>query len=164
LLVIGDGEALCWIVSSSRMAFPSGRRSEVRSLKQGDELFIYTTRAAFRNPRRDRGRVIGTARVDSEVAKLEHPVSFGGREFPVGCKLELGPLAGFGSGVQLAPLVPKLEAFAGVGDAWAILLRRPLVRLTERDVNRLHRELDKVVRDVKLNVDAAADYARWCAG
>jgi hypothetical protein len=164
LLVIGDREALGWIVSSGRMAFRSARRSEVRALKAGDELFLYTTRDAFKNPTRDRGRIIGTARVDSEVAQLKHSVSFGGREYPVGCKLVVGPLARFGSGVELAPLVRKLETFAGAGDAWWIWLRRPLLRLTGRDAYHLHRELDKVVKDAKLNDDAVAEYTRWFTG
>jgi hypothetical protein len=164
LLVIGDREALGWIVTASRMAFPDARRSEVRSLKVGDELFIYTTRMAFRNPGRDRGRVIGTARVDSKVAELKRSVSFGGREYPVGCNLDVGPLARFGHGVELAPLVPKLEAFAGAGKAWPYRLRRPLVRLTEHDANRLHQELGKVVEDGELNVDVVAEYARWFVG
>jgi hypothetical protein len=146
------------------MAFPTARRSEVRSLERGDELFIYTTRGAFKNPARDRGRVIGTARVDSEVAELEHSVSFGGRDYPVGCKLELGPLARFGGGVELAPLVPELDAFAGAGNAWSIRLRRPLLRLKERDAKRLRRELDKVITDTKLNVAGVQEYARWFAG
>jgi hypothetical protein len=164
LLIIGDREALGWIVSSSQMAFPSVSRSEVRSLELGDELFLYTTRGAFKSPTHDRGRVIGTARVESEVAQLKHSVSFGGRNYPVGCKLKLGPLARFRGGVELAPLVPELDAFAGAGDAWPIRLRRPLLRLSERDAKRLRRELGKVVTDAKLNVAAVKEYARWFAG
>jgi hypothetical protein len=161
LLVIGDREALGWILSASRTAFPSAGRSEVRSLKDGDELFLYTTRGAFKNPTRDRGRVIGTARVDSKVAQLEHPVCFGDREFPVGCELKIGPLARFGQGVELAPLVPRLETFANAGQAWSIRLRRPLVRLTQGDATRLHRELVKAIRRGNSNVDAVADYSQW---
>jgi hypothetical protein len=164
LLIIADREALGWIVSARRMAFRNAARSEVRSLKNGDELFLYTTRRAFKNPSRDRGRIIGTAYVKSEVVRLRHPVSFGGREYPVGCTLGVGPLARFGSGVELPPLVPELEAFAGAGDMWSVWLRRPLVRLTERDAERLHRELDKVIKDDKLTVDAVAQYSRWFAG
>ncbi|MGD1204830.1 hypothetical protein ACKUVQ_00270 [Mycobacterium seoulense] len=161
LLVIGDREALGWIVSSGRMAFRSPGRSEVRALKAGDELFVYTTRDAFKNPNRDRGRVIGTARVDSAVARLKHSVSFGGREYSIGCKLEVGPLARFGEGVELAPLVGEMDTFAGAGNAWWIWLRRPLVRLTGRDANHLHRELDKVIKDATLNDEAVAEYTRW---
>jgi hypothetical protein len=59
LLVIGDREALGWILSAERMAFPDFRRAETRSLKSGDRLLIYTTRGCFKNPTRDRGRIIG---------------------------------------------------------------------------------------------------------
>jgi hypothetical protein len=69
-----------------------------------------------------------------------------------------------GSGVELAPLVLELDAFVDAGGGWPIRLRRPLVRLTERDADRLHRELGKVVMDAKSNVDAVAEYARWFAG
>ena len=66
LLIIGDREALGWVVSSGQMAFPSVRRSEVRSLGVGDELFLYPTRGASKNSTRNRGRIIGTAHVDSD--------------------------------------------------------------------------------------------------
>jgi hypothetical protein len=161
LLVIGDREALGWILSASRTAFPSARRPEVRSLKEGDELFLYTTRSAFKNPTRDRGRVIGTARVDSNVAQLQQPVCFGDREFLVGCDLKIGPLRRFGEGVELAPLVSRLETFADSGQAWSIRLRRPLVRLTQRDATCLHQELVKAVRHGNSNVDAVAEYSQW---
>jgi hypothetical protein len=161
LLVIGDREALGWILSAGRTAFPSPRRSEVRSLNKGDELFLYTTRNAFKNPIRDRGRVIGTARVDSKVAQLERPIRFGDREFPIGCDLEIGPLARLGKGVELAPLVPRLEAFAEAGQAWSIRLRKPLVRLSKGDATLLRRELVKAVKRGNSNVDAAAEYSQW---
>lgn len=161
LLVIGDREALGWILTASRTAFPSPSRSEVRSLQKGDELFLYTTRGAFKNPTRDRGRIIGTARVDSEVKRLERSVSFGDRDFPVGCELEIGPLVRLGEGVELGPLVPRLESFAGPGHGWSFRLRRPLVRLTDSDATLLHRELVKMKRRDNSDVDAAAEYARW---
>jgi len=63
LLVIGDRDALGWILAEQRMAFPTAQRAEVRALRIEDELFLYTTRGAFKNPTRDRGRVIGAARV-----------------------------------------------------------------------------------------------------
>jgi hypothetical protein len=79
LLIIGDREALGWILDARRTAFSGAHRSEVRSLNLGDELMLYTTRRAFKNPNRDRGRVIGIARVTSEVTQLNQPVLFGGR-------------------------------------------------------------------------------------
>ena len=164
LLVISDREALGWILTASRMAFPNARRSEVRALEEGDELFLYTTRSAFKSPTRDRGRVIGTARVASEVAQLSNSVSFGGREYSVGCDLQVGSLAPFRSGVELAPLVRRLQAFEGAGSAWPFRLRRPLVRLTDRDAKRLHRALDEVIGPDEAKVDTVAEYSRWFLG
>ncbi len=81
LLVIGDREALGWILTTGRMAFPSAGRAEVAALKPGDELFLYTTRGCFKNPTRDRGRIIATARVTSPVEHLDKPVHFADRDF-----------------------------------------------------------------------------------
>ena|ERR1700757_3905265 len=143
------------------MAFSSGSRPGVGSLVAGDEFFLYATRNAFRNPTRARGRVIGTARLTSQVAAMEEPVRFRGREYPIGCSLELGPLAPFGHGVELAPLVPQLEAFDGAGIAWRIRLRRALLRVTDHDSTLLHRALDDVLKPDDANNDTVAAYARW---
>ena len=55
LLVIGDREALGWILAEQRMAFSSMSRPHVRALSPGDTLLLYTTRGCFKNPTRDRG-------------------------------------------------------------------------------------------------------------
>ena len=115
LLIIGDREAVGWILSTGRMAFPSDSRHEVRSLAQGDELFLYTTRGAFKSPTRHRGRIIGTARVASSITRLKQPQCFGERQYPIGCQIEVGPIIPFGHGVEIAPLVPRLQTFDGLG-------------------------------------------------
>jgi hypothetical protein len=124
LLVIGDREALGWILTTSRTAFPSLNRAEVRALNTGDRLFLYTTRGCFKNPTRDRGRVIGTATVSSAVVALDDVPSFGGRTFPVGCELRLGPVAPLHDGLDLAPIAPSLDTFAKLGASWSIGLLR----------------------------------------
>jgi hypothetical protein len=164
LLVISDREALGWVLTTGRMAFPNTRSSEVRSLKDGDELFIYTARSAFKNPTRDRGRIIGTARVSSEVAQLSNSVSFSDREYSVGCDLQIGPLAPFSSGVELAPLVRRLQAFKGAGSAWSFRLRRTLLRVTDPDAKLLHQVLDKVTGPDNTKADTVAAYSRWFLG
>jgi hypothetical protein len=73
MLIIGAREALAWILREERMAFPPRRYLGVDQLEVGDELFLVTTRACYRNPRRDRTRVIGRAIVSSPVASLEEP-------------------------------------------------------------------------------------------
>jgi hypothetical protein len=160
LLVIGDREALGWILTDQRMAFSTQSRSEVRSLKIGDRLLIYTTRSAFRNPNRDRGRVIGTATVRSQVAPLEQPVCFGPRVYPVGCDLKIGPLLPRGSGIELKPLVPNLDTFAEHRQTWPILLRRPLLRMTNRDAKRIELQLQEALAK-RTSKDVLADYSKW---
>jgi len=137
LLVIGDRTALGWILTESRMAFPRSNRAEVRALEVGDRLYLYTTRGCFKNPTRDRGRIIGTATVISPVAPLDPPPMFGGRAFPIGCDLRLGPIALLHRGVELAQIVAGLDAFESLGASWSIGLRRPLVSFSERDSGRL---------------------------
>lgn len=156
LLIVGNRDALGWILTESRTAFPSARRAEVANLTKNDTLFLYTTRACFKNPTRDRGRVIGTARVASDIATLDQPVHFGEREFPVGCDLEIGPLAIFGEGVELRPLVESLDVFGRSSHAWTILLRRPLLHLPDEDATRL----GDLLTGVKT-ADTADAYIRW---
>ncbi|MFC4909893.1 hypothetical protein [Actinomadura gamaensis] len=140
LLILGEVRAIAWVLSESRMAFPRTPRSEVNQLAVGDELLIYATRGAFGNPTRDRGRVIGRATVISTVTELDEPVEIARREFPRGCALSIDALAPFRSGVELQPLVEYLDAFPDP-KVWSVRLRRPLLRLSERDANLLREAL-----------------------
>jgi hypothetical protein len=132
LLILGDRQAIAWVLREQRMAFPARSRAEVNRLAVGDELLIYTTRGAYRNPRRDRGRVIGTATVTSAVEWLDDPVEFGGRSFPRGSDLLVESLVAWGGGVELQSLIDRLDAFPN-SKAWSIQLRRPLLRLPAQD-------------------------------
>lgn len=143
LLVIGEREALAWVLRKRRMAFPQTRRSEVDSLAVGDELLLLTTRGCFHNPGRDRTRVIGRASVTTPVVPLDPPVALVGRTFTRGCDLDITSLAPYLTGVELAELVPRLAAFPDK-ENWSIRLRRPLVRLTERDATLLRGGLGTV--------------------
>jgi hypothetical protein len=140
LLVIGEREALAWILRERRMAFPETRRAEVDRLGVGDDLLILTTRGCFHNPSRDRTRVVGTAMVTTSVAPLDSPVAIAGRTFPRGCHLDINALTPYLTGVDLADLIPALESFPDKAN-WSIRLRRPLVALTEHDAELLHSEL-----------------------
>jgi hypothetical protein len=132
LLVIGNREALQWIITEQRLAFPAGRGSRFLSeVQQGTELVLYTTRGCFRNPTRDRGRVIGIAEVTSAVGALRETVQFGDRSFPVGCSVSLPEIAQFGEGVELAGLVDRLPSFPR---QWAIHIRKTLVPIGEKDL------------------------------
>ncbi|WP_182885197.1 hypothetical protein [Microbispora sp. H10885] len=132
LLILGDRQAIAWVLHEQRMAFPPTSRSEIAQVRPGDELLIYTTRGAYRNPTRDRGRIIGHAVVTSDVRRLDKPVHIGGRDYPTGCELNIDRLAPWGRGVELQPLVARLDAFPNPA-AWSIKLRRALLRLPEKD-------------------------------
>lgn len=160
LLIIGDREALGWILSAKQMAFPSMNRREVQQLTEGDELFIYTTRSAFGNVRDDRGRIIGVAHVRGSVLPLAEPKVFSERIFPVGCKIDLEPLTPFGAGLELKPLTTELDTFEGLGKAWAVRLRRPLLELTNKDAAFLRRRLQQIEKDP----EATTKYSRWYTG
>lgn len=143
LLVIGDRQALAWVLSQQRMAFSQRRRTSAEHLRPGDRLFLYTTRSCFKNPTRDRGRVIGEATTTSPVTALDAPVVFGDRDFTAGCSLRLDTLAVAHGGVELSKLVEKMHAFR-VPDRWAVYLRRPLVPLDAADATLIRTHLTQV--------------------
>src|SRR4051794_35346432 len=140
LLILGHRAGLEWVMRNSRMAFTEERAKDGAGLAVGDRLFLYATRGCFRNPTRDRGRVIGEASVVSPPAELDEPVRFGEHEFLVGVSLRIETLAPRFSGVELAPLVERLHAFPERG-SWSARMRRALVPLDEHDARLLEREL-----------------------
>jgi hypothetical protein len=126
-----------------RMAFAANRTAEAMALRPDDLLLLYTTRGCFHNPTRDRGRVIGEARLASTVRRLAEPVRFGEREFPTGCRLALHVLSPLGQSVELAPLVPRLAAFPDPA-SWSVRMRRSLVALNSKDAALIRKSLAKV--------------------
>jgi hypothetical protein len=154
LLVLGERVALGWVLREQRMAFPAGRAREVAALSNGDELLLYTTRGCWHNPTRHRGRVIASAITRSSVEPLAEPVELAGREFTLGCDIQLRSLAALGEGVELAPLVRELETFPSK-TGWAMRLRRPLVTLTPQDARMLKNLLRATAGDP---AEALADY------
>ena len=146
LLILGDRDALRWVLRNERMAFEVHRKNAVNRLAVGDTLFIYTTRGCFHNPTRDRGRVIGRAVVTSPVEPLEESVVVMDREFGLGCAFDLVALAPRHEGVVLADLVPKLDAFP-IKSAWSTRMRRPLLTLPPKDAILIERELAGLVRE-----------------
>lgn len=138
LVVLGEREAIVWVLRQRRMAFPGTPRAEVAALAPGDRLFLYATRGAWHNPTRDRGRVIGTATVLTPVKRLNQPVQIAGRSFPSGCQLRLDGVVPYPGGLELQPLVGQLEAFPRP-HAWSVYLRRALLRLSPADSATLER-------------------------
>ena len=156
LLPIADRDPLAWIISEQRTAVGTHRRREAERLTSGDRIFLYTTRGCFRNPTRDRGRVIGVARVTSAPRETSRPVSFGGREFPIEIPLRIECVARVGEGVELAPLVKRLKSFPNK-QAWSVYLRRALVPLAETDAALLQAAVEPVCHTYG---DAAPSYDR----
>ncbi|MEH0985733.1 hypothetical protein [Micromonospora sp. CPCC 205556] len=141
LVVLGDREAIAWVLREQRMAFPATPRAEVAALAADDRLFLYATRGAWRNPTRDRGRIIGTATALSSAQMLDKPVEIAGRTFVSGCDLRIERLVPYPGGLELQPIVEQLSAFPKP-EAWSIYLRRPLLALSTSDVNLLDHHLN----------------------
>jgi len=141
LLPIADREPLAWILRGQRTAFGEHRAREARALEAGDVLFLYTTRGCFRNPTRDRGRVIARATVKAPARRAGRAPTFAGREFPYVVELAIESLAPLREGVELAPLVPRLKRTFPDPRSWSVRLRRALVPLDPADAALIEREL-----------------------
>lgn len=146
LSIIGDREALAWVLGESRMAFPARQARVALDLRSGDRLLLYTTRGCFHNPGRDRGRIIGSARVKGPVERLSRPVVIAERKFPVGCDLVLEQIAPYGDGVELQPLVTRLSVFPDPA-TWSAWMRRALLVLPPKDAALLSRQLGAVATE-----------------
>lgn len=118
------------------MAFSAPPQGQVAKLAADDRLFLYATRGAWRNPTRDRGRIIGTAVARSAVRMLSVHFELAGRTFVSGCSLEIEGLVPYPNGLELQPLVKQLAAFPRT-DAWSIYLRRALRPLPASDADLL---------------------------
>ncbi|OXM57589.1 hypothetical protein CFP71_07155 [Amycolatopsis thailandensis] len=154
LVVISDAAALAWVLGERRMAFPEARRRQVDALSKGDEVFIYTARGCFNNPTRDRGRIIGYAKATTSALDLDEPVTIGHRTFTLGCGLRVLGVAPLRTGVELAPLVHRLDAFPDPA-SWSARLRQPPLSLSEADVASIREQLDLLIEPLSNHL---ADY------
>jgi len=155
LVVLGHGNAIRWVLTQQRMAFPATPRAEVRELAAGDQLFLYATRGAWGNPGRDRGRVIGMATATTSVLALDQPVEIAGRTFASGCDLTIEGVVPFPGGVELQPLVDQLGAFPKP-EAWSAYMRRPLLRLPSADAAVLRRRLRSLMAEGDASIKSYA--------
>ena len=146
LLPIADREPLAWIVREQRTAFAEHRARDAAALEPGDVLFLYTTRGCFRNPTRDRGRIMGRALVTKAARRAHRAPRFGEREYPYIVELDVESLAPLRGGVELAALVSKLRTTFPDPGTWGIRLRRALVPLSERDAGVIELALEALVR------------------
>jgi hypothetical protein len=147
---ISDREALAWIIRERRTAFGENRAREAAALEPGDALFLYTTRGCFRNPTRDRGRVVARAVVRRRQHRAARVPGFRGHEYPYVVALDIEALAPFRSGLELAPLVPRLQATFPDPATWSIRMRRALVPLSEGDAKVLGAALQEWERPYEL--------------
>ena len=154
LVVLGDRRAIGWVLREQLMAFPTRPRTEVRTLAAGDRLYLYATRGAWGNPKRDRGRVIAYATAQSSVRGLDRPIEIAGRSFHSACDLQVSGVVPYPGGVELQPLAHLMAAFPKP-EAWSVYLRRPLVNLSERDVAILDKELGPLLSG---HADAISTY------
>jgi hypothetical protein len=157
---VADREPLAWILHERKTAFGEHREREARALAADDRLLIYATRGCFRNPTRDRGRVIAAAVVSSAAAALAEEVAFRGHKYTVGVDLQIERLAPRRDGVELAPLVGRLRAFPDPR-SWSARMRRALVPLPDKDASLLERELAKLAPPYP---EALESYAMDLAG
>jgi len=136
LVVLGEREAIAWVLREQRMAFPATRRAELERLEKGDRLLLYATRGAWHNPTRDRGRIIATARVTGSLQRRDEPIEIAGMRFHSECRLLVEGVVPYPGGLELQPLVPRLAAFPKPA-AWSVYLRRALPALPEPDAELL---------------------------
>jgi hypothetical protein len=144
LLPIADRKPLAWIITEQRTAFGNHRAREAEALAEGDVLLLYTTRGCFRNPTRDRGRIIGKARVAAPARRQRKPVVFSGREYPWVVELDIEQLAPARQGVELAPLIPHLARTFPDPKSWSVRMRRALVPIEAVDARSIARKLKPI--------------------
>lgn len=162
LLILGDREGLAWVLHNRRMAFTESRVTEIAELRAGDQLLLYTSRGCYRNPTRDRGRVIGEAEARHAVARLKKPIPIGEREFSHTCDIQLKSLAPFRDGVMLTDLVPKLDVFPDAR-SWSARMRRPLLKLPPNDARLLLARLASIARPADENIRGYLDWLEHVA-
>ena len=157
LFIIGEREALHWVVHASRVAFPPGRTAQARVLDTGDLLFLYTTRGAFHNPTRDRGRIAGRAVVLEPPQVFDDAMELAGLRFASGCPIDIDLLAPYLGGADLVELVPRMSTTFGAGDGWRARLRGTLLRVAEADTPVLEHAVSEHAGPLE---DVLADYPR----
>jgi hypothetical protein len=144
LVVLGDRDAIVWVLREQRMAFPEKARAEAKEVTKGDRLFLYATRGAWNNTRRDRGRIIGLANVTGTVHAVDPPIKIGARSFHSDLALNIQGVIPFPGGLEILPLLGELATFPKP-HAWSAYLRRPLLGIADSDVEQLTHRLEPLL-------------------
>ena len=155
LVVVSDREPLVWILENERIAFPTARRwHALEDLQVGQQMFLYTTRGCFRNPTRDRGRVIAALTLTSVPEPLDAPVRFGERSFELGASVRIDGVAPFRNGCELAQLRGRLDSMPTTPGGWAMHLRRSLIELSAHDTQLVAHALAPLLRPLPDVIDS----------
>jgi hypothetical protein len=145
LIAFSEIEGLRWVLKHDRMIFSEGAARRAGDIQVGDKFVLYVTRGAFHSPTRDRSQLAGLAVVKTPVRRLGKAVTLAGREFVVGCGIELKSCFPERGGVPFGPLIQRMD-FIRRKDAWGHYLRPGLVALSSKDFDVLHGVISREVR------------------
>lgn len=159
LNIVSDREAIHWILSRQSTAFGASRVAAGRKMAPGDRVFIYSTRGAWRNPTRDRGRVIACGDVVADPRSLEEPITIAGRDFALEVPLRIDRVAPYPTGLVLADFVEVLDLFPNK-HAWSARLRTSILPLTPHDETLLDERLTPMLRPLEQELPGYARAAR----
>ncbi|MBP2322660.1 hypothetical protein JOF56_003045 [Kibdelosporangium banguiense] len=132
-------------------------------MKVGDDIFIYTSRGCYHNTSRDRGLLVGQAKLANKPKLLDRPVVIGPRKFAYACKLQILGMAPLRKGVELASVVDQLEAFPQPAH-WSARLRQPPLELTSHDAKLLNELLSPHLEPLKAHLSTYEAEAIRLAG
>ena len=144
LLILRDADGLAYVLREHQVAFTSKRRIP---LTRGDIVFLYTTRAIFRNPNAGRGLIIGRTEIISDVVKFESRLGIAGRVYTSGCHVAITGLVPLDEGVELRQIVDELETFHPHPKRWAFRIYSSLVQLSPKDASVIQEKIQPMLQD-----------------
>jgi hypothetical protein len=144
LLILRDADGLAYVLREHQVAFTPKRRIP---LTRGDIVFLYTTRAIFRNPSDGRGLIIGRTEIISDVVKFESRLGIADRAYTSGCHVAITGLAPLDEGVELRQIVDELETFHPHPKRWAFRIFSSLVQLSPKDASVIQEKIQPMLQD-----------------
>lgn len=154
LVILGEADAILWVLENQTVAFPEQRHKNLfPTFGEGDTLYLYSTRGAYHNRGRDRGRVFARVTVTAPMERSDAPYEFGGRKLPIEVPIEVEALAPARTGVNVADLVPRMTSFPKP-ETWSVYLRRSAYPLTPHDAELIDRHLAAMAGSVEENLDS----------
>jgi hypothetical protein len=144
LLILRDADGLAYVLREHRLAFTPKRRIPVT---RRDVVFLYTTRAIFRNPSAGRGLIIGRTEINSDIVKFERRLSIADRAYASGCHVAITGLVPLGDGVELLQIVDELETFHPHPKRWAFRIYSSLVQLSPKDASVIQEKIQPLLQD-----------------